>query len=204
MGNRILVVDDEKEIADVIELYLKNEGFEVEKFYTGKDALVSIEKAAPDMALLDVMLPDIDGFEVLQKIREKYNFPVIMLTAKTEYMDKINGLMLGADDYMAKPFNPLELIARVKAQMRRFTKYNTGGRAQEDVIDFGNMFLNRTTHECIYNEKHLTLTPIEFDILWLLCDNRGQVISLSGCLKKSGKKNIIKTATIRLWSTSVT
>ena len=154
MGNRILVVDDEKEIADVIELYLKNEGFEVEKFYTGKDALVSIEKAAPDMALLDVMLPDIDGFEVLQKIREKYNFPVIMLTAKTEYMDKINGLMLGADDYMAKPFNPLELIARVKAQMRRFTKYNTGGRAQEDVIDFGNMFLNRTTHECIYNEKH--------------------------------------------------
>ncbi len=175
MGNRILVVDDEKEIADVIELYLKNEGFEVEKFYTGKDALVSIEKAAPDMALLDVMLPDIDGFEVLQKIREKYNFPVIMLTAKTEYMDKINGLMIGADDYMAKPFNPLELIARVKAQMRRFTKYNTGGGAQEDVIDFGNMLLNRTTHECIYNEKHLTLTPIEFDILWLLCDNRGQV-----------------------------
>ena len=204
MGNRILVVDDEKEIADVIELYLKNEGFEVEKFYTGKDALISIEKAAPDMALLDVMLPDIDGFEVLQKIREKYNFPVIMLTAKTEYMDKINGLMLGADDYMAKPFNPLELIARVKAQMRRFTKYNTGGRAQEDVIDFGNMFLNRTTHECIYNEKHLTLTPIEFDILWLLCDNRGQASVLSGCLKKSGKKNIIKTATIRLWSTSVT
>ena len=141
MGNRILVVDDEKEIADVIELYLKNEGFEVEKFYTGKDALVSIEKAAPDMALLDVMLPDIDGFEVLQKIREKYNFPVIMLTAKTEYMDKINGLMLGADDYMAKPFNPLELIARVKAQMRRFTKYNTGGRAQEDVIDFGKTVL---------------------------------------------------------------
>ena len=95
MGNRILVVDDEKEIADVIELYLKNEGFEVEKFYTGKDAIASIEKAAPDMALLDVMLPDIDGFEILQKIREKYNFPVIMLTAKTEYMDKINGLMLG-------------------------------------------------------------------------------------------------------------
>ena len=149
MGNRILVVDDEKEIADVIDLYLKNEGFEVEKFYTGKDALVSIEKAAPDTALLDVMHPDIDGLEALQKIREKYNFPVIMLTAKTEYMDKINGLMLGADDYMAKPFNPLELIARVKAQMRRFTKYNTGGRAQEDVIDFGNMFLNRTSHECI-------------------------------------------------------
>ena len=202
MGNRILVVDDEKEIADVIELYLKNEGFEVEKFYTGKDALVSIEKAAPDMALLDVMLPDIDGFEVLQKIREKYNFPVIMLTAKTEYMDKINGLMLGADDYMAKPFNPLELIARVKAQMRRFTKYNTGGRAQEDVIDFGNMFLNRTTHECIYNEKHLTLLSLISSGCCVTTAGRSSV--LSGCLKKSGKKNIIKTATIRLWSTSVT
>lgn len=194
MGNRILVVDDEKEITDVIELYLKNEGFEVEKFYTGKDALVSIEKAAPDMALLDVMLPDIDGFEVLQKIREKYNFPVIMLTAKTEYMDKINGLMLGADDYMAKPFNPLELIARVKAQMRRFTKYNTGGRAQEDVIDFGNMFLNRTTHECIYNEKHLTLTPIEFDILWLLCDNRGQVISSERLFEEVWKEKYYKNS----------
>lgn len=159
MGNRILVVDDEKEIADVIELYLKNEGFEVEKFYTGKDALVSIEKAAPDMALLDVMLPDIDGFEVLQKIREKYNFPVIMLTAKTEYMDK-----------------------------------NTGGRAQEDVIDFGNMFLNRTTHECIYNEKHLTLTPIEFDILWLLCDNRGQVISSERLFEEVWKEKYYKNS----------
>ena len=194
MGNRILVVDDEKEIADVIELYLKNEGFEVEKFYTGKDAIASIEKAAPDMALLDVMLPDIDGFEILQKIREKYNFPVIMLTAKTEYMDKINGLMLGADDYMAKPFNPLELIARVKAQMRRFTKYNTGGRAQEDVIDFGNMLLNRTTHECIYNEKHLTLTPIEFDILWLLCENRGKVISSEELFHKVWKEECYKNS----------
>ena len=194
MGNRILVVDDEKEIADVIELYLKNENFEVVKFYTGKAALASIEKAAPDMALLDVMLPDIDGFEVLQKIREKYNFPVIMLTAKTEYMDKINGLMLGADDYMAKPFNPLELIARVKAQMRRFTKYNTGGRVQEDIIDFGNMFLNRSTHECIYNERELTLTPIEFDILWILCENRGQVISSESLFEQVWKEKYYKNS----------
>ena len=146
------------------------------------------------MALLDVMLPDIDGFEVLQKIREKYNFPVIMLTAKTEYMDKINGLMLGADDYMAKPFNPLELVARVKAQMRRFTKYNTGGRVQEDIIDFGNMFLNRSTHECIYNEKHLTLTPIEFDILWLLCENRGQVISSESLFEQVWKEKYYKNS----------
>ena len=194
MGSKILVVDDEREIADVIELYLKNENFEVEKCYTGQEALESIEKGAPDMALLDVILPDIDGLTILKKIREKYNFPVIMLTAKTEYMDKINGLMLGADDYIAKPFNPLELIARIKAQIRRFTKYNTGGRMQEDIIDFGGMFLNRGTHECIYNEKELTLTPIEFDILWLLCENRGQVISSERLFEQVWKEKYYKNS----------
>lgn len=194
MGSKILVVDDEREIADVIELYLKNENFDVEKCYTGADALASIEKEAPDMALLDVMLPDVDGLTILKKIREKYNFPVIMLTAKTEYMDKINGLMLGADDYIAKPFNPLELIARIKAQIRRFTKYNTGGRVQEDIIDFGGMFLNRSTHQCIYNERELTLTPIEFDILWLLCENRGQVISSERLFEQVWKEKYYKNS----------
>ena len=163
MGSKILIVDDEKEIADVVELYLKNENYQVVKCYNGKDALEAVEEEKPDMAILDVMLPDIDGF--------------MMLTAKTEYMDKINGLTLGADDYIAKPFNPLELIARVKAQLRRFTKYNEGSKPQEDIIDFGGLLLNRNTHECIYNERELTLTPIEFDILWILCENRGQVIS---------------------------
>lgn len=110
MGSRILIVDDEREIADVLELYLRNENYDVEKCYTGEDALRCIEENTPDMALLDVMLPDIDGFTILQKIREKYTFPVIMLTAKTEYMDKINGLTLGADDYIAKPFNPLDWL----------------------------------------------------------------------------------------------
>ena len=194
MSKKILVVDDEKLIVKGICFSLEQEGMEVDCAYDGEEALEYAKKCEYDLVLLDVMLPDIDGFEVLQKIREKYNFPVIMLTAKTEYMDKINGLMLGADDYMAKPFNPLELIARVKAQMRRFTKYNTGGRAQEDVIDFGNMFLNRTTHECIYNEKHLTLTPIEFDILWLLCDNRGQVISSERLFEEVWKEKYYKNS----------
>ena len=175
MGSKILIVDDEREIADVVELYLKNENYEVIKCYNGTDALKCVEENTPDMALLDVMLPDIDGLTILQKIRENYTFPVIMLTAKTEYMDKINGLTLGADDYIAKPFNPLELIARVKAQLRRSTKYNEGNKPQEDVIDFAGLLLNRSTHECIYNERELTLTPIEFDILWILCENRGQV-----------------------------
>lgn len=177
MPDKILVVDDEREIADVIGLYLKNENFDVVKCYNGKDALAAVEREKPSLAILDVMLPDIDGFTILQKIRETHTFPVIMLTAKTEYMDKINGLTLGADDYIEKPFNPLELIARVKAQLRRSTKYNEGGKPQEDIIDFGGLLMNRSTHECVFNERELTLTPIEFDILWILCENRGQVIS---------------------------
>ena len=177
MAERIVIVDDEKEIADVIELYLKNEGYEVFKFYNGMDTLACLEKQEVDLAILDVMLPDVDGFTILQKIREVHKFPVIMLTAKSEDNDKITGLTLGADDYIAKPFNPLELIARVKAQLRRFTQYNEERRPAENVIDFAGLVLNKDTHECIYNEKELVLTPIEFNILWILCENRGQVIS---------------------------
>ncbi|MGL6200231.1 MAG: VanR-ABDEGLN family response regulator transcription factor [Lachnospiraceae bacterium] len=173
----ILVVDDEKEIADVIELYLKNDQYDVLKFYTGEDALDCIEKKKIDLAVLDIMLPDVDGFTILKKIREKHTFPVIMLTAKTEYLDKIAGLTMGADDYIPKPFNPLELVARIKAQLRRSTQYNEGAKGPEDVIDFGGLVLNKTSHECVFNERPLTLTPIEFDILWLLCENRGKVIS---------------------------
>lgn len=173
----ILVVDDEKEIADVVELYLQNDQYDVYKFYTGEDALKCIKNTKIDLAILDIMLPDIDGFQILKKIRENYTFPVLMLTAKTGDMDKINGLTLGADDYIPKPFNPLELVARVKAQIRRSTQYNDGARADEAVIDFGGLVLNKSSHECVYNEVSLTLTPIEFDILWLLCENRGKVIS---------------------------
>ena len=194
MGSKILIVDDEREIADVVALYLQNENYDVVKAYNGKDALRLVEEEKPDMVLLDVMLPDIDGFTILQKIRENYTFPVIMLTAKTEYMDKITGLTLGADDYIAKPFNPLELVARVKAQLRRFTKYNEGSKTQEDLIDFGGLLLNRNTHECIYNEKELTLTPIEFDILWILCENRGQVISSEQLFEQVWKEKYYKNS----------
>ena len=180
----ILVVDDEKEIADVIELYLQNDQYDVYKFYTGEEALECINRIKIDLAILDIMLPDIDGFQILKQIREKYTFPVIMLTAKTEYMDKITGLTLGADDYIPKPFNPLELVARVKAQIRRSTQYNDGVKENGDVIDFGGLVLNKTSHECIYNEVPLTLTPIEFDVLWLLCENRGKVISSEELFEK--------------------
>ena len=160
----ILVVDDEKEIADVVELYLQNDQYKVFKFYNGQDALDCINNMKIDLAILDIMLPDIDGFQILKQIRQKYTFPVIMLTAKTEYMDKITGLTLGADDYIPKPFNPLELVARVKAQLRRYTQYNEGTKEEGDVLDFGGLLLNRTSHECVYNEVPLTLTPIEKQI----------------------------------------
>ena len=173
-----LVADDEKEIADLVELYLKNEGYDIRKFHDGLSAWQDIQENPPDLAILDVMMPGLDGFALCQKIREKYNFPVIMLTAKVEGMDKINGLSLGADDYVTKPFNPLEVVARVKAQLRRYTHYNQESQLDSrDVIDFSGLIINRKTHECTLDERTLELTPTEFDILWLLCENRGRVIS---------------------------
>ena len=183
MAVNILIVDDEQEIADLVEVYLKSEKFNVFKYYNGKDALVCIGKEKIDLAILDVMLPDMDGFSICRQIREKYNFPVLMLTAKDEETDKITGLTFGADDYITKPFRPLELIARVKAQLRRFTQYNHGESSQgessqkDHVIAFSGLVLDKATHECTLNEKKLSLTPTEFSILWFLCANRGRVIS---------------------------
>ena len=178
MDSNILIVDDEKEIADLVELYLINEGFVVHKFYTGKEALDCINTVKLDLAILDVMLPDIDGFSICRRIRENHNFPVIMLTAKEEEIDKITGLTLGADDYVTKPFQPLELVARVKAQLRRFTKYNSSELSHEkQLIEFSGLVLNKDTHECKLNEKLLALTPTEFSILWVLSSNRGRVVS---------------------------
>ena len=169
----IIVLDDEQEIADLLEVYLANEGYQVFKFYRAEGVLDCIQENEISLAILDVMLPDIDGFTILRKIREKYTFPVIMLTAKTEYRDKITGLTMGADDYIPKPFNPLELVARVKAQMRRYTQYNDGKKSDsENIIDFAGILLNKEPHECIYNEQSLPLTPTEFEILWILCENR--------------------------------
>ncbi len=178
MSINILVVDDEQSIANLIEVYLENEGFTVYKFYNGQDALRCVESKQLELAILDVMLPDIDGFALCQKIRENHNFPIIMLTAKEEEIDKITGLTLGADDYMTKPFRPLELVARVKAQLRRFIKYNSiESLHEENQIEFSGLVLNKDTHECTLNERPLALTPKEFSILWVLCSNRGRVVS---------------------------
>ena len=139
----ILVVDDEKEIADLVELYLANEGYTVYKFYDSGEALACIGETPLDLAVLDVMLPDLDGFQLCQKIRETHPFPIIMLTAKGEGMDKITGLSLGADDYMTKPFQPLELVARVKAQLRRYKQYNTGAEQSDGVLIISGLVLDR-------------------------------------------------------------
>ena len=179
MEANILVVDDEPEIADLVEVYLKSEGCTVFKCLTGTQALECVRTQRLDLAILDVMLPDISGFTLCGEIRKEHHFPVLMLTAKVDDMDKITGLTIGADDYITKPFNPLELVARVKAQLRRYTRYNEAERAAApgDVIDFNGLVINRGTHECWLYDKPLSLTPIEFDILWMLCENRGQVIS---------------------------
>ena len=179
MNEKILVVDDEKEIADLLDVYLKNDGYTVYKFYNGTDALACLKKTLPDLAILDVMLPDIDGFHICQKIRESYYFPVIMLTAKIADTDKIMGLTIGADDYITKPFNPLEVVARVKTQLRRYTRYNQGGQPGGEVQehDFRGLQISRATHKCVLFGEELPLTPLEFSILWHLCQHRGQVVS---------------------------
>ncbi len=180
MNEKILVVDDEKEIADLIEVYLKNDGYTVYKFYNGIDALQCVERTCLDIAVLDVMLPDIDGFKILQKIREKHFYPVIMLTAKIEDMDKIMGLTLGADDYMTKPFNPLEVVARVKTQLRRYKSYNHLEHSGQETIaeyDIRGLVINKDTHFCTLYGKPITLTPLEFSIFWYLCENKGRVVS---------------------------
>ena len=179
MPEKILIVDDEREIADLVELYLKNENYAVHKFYSARDAIACIESTELDLAILDVMLPGASGFDICQKIRESRNYPVIMLTAKIEETDKINGLTLGADDYITKPFRPLELVARVKAQLRRYKRYNPGMATvpEPDELEHGGLSLNVKTHQCLLLDKPLTLTPTEFSILRILLENNGQVVS---------------------------
>ena len=178
MSADILIVDDETAIADLVEVYLKNEGYTVHKFYNAAGALACVERERLDLAILDVMLPDMDGFTLCQKIREHHLFPILMLTAKVEDMDKITGLTLGADDYITKPFNPLELVARVKTQLRRYTRYNPAGAAAGGVeeYDIRGLQICRASHKCLLFGEELALTPLEFSILWYLCSRQGQVV----------------------------
>ena len=176
-----MIVDDEKEIADLVELYLQNEGYATCKFYNGEQALACVKEEALDLAILDVMLPDIDGFALLREIREEHFFPIIMLTARVQERDKIDGLTLGADDYVTKPFHPVELVARVRTQLRRYKQYNrrdSGIQLGEPVeYNVKGLHIVKASHHCTWTEEELSLTPMEFKILWYLCEHQGRVVS---------------------------
>lgn len=181
LQEKIMIVDDEAAIADLVEVYLKNEGYDVFKFYSATKALECVRQEELSLAILDVMMPDMDGFTLCRHIREEHFYPIIMLTAKVEDMDKITGLTMGADDYITKPFNPLELVARVKTQLRRYTRYNNSTgvveNKQTEEYDIRSLHIEKESHLCTFNGKELSLTPIEFSILWYLCERRGKVVS---------------------------
>lgn len=189
----ILVVDDEKEIRDLIGIYLANEGYKVLKAGNGLEALNCLEKQEVDLIILDIMMPNMDGMEACIKIREDKNMPIIMLSAKSEDMDKIMGLTTGADDYVTKPFNPLELLARVKSQLRRYKKLNVVPEKQEGVIEIDDMVINTDTHEVRVGDKEIKLTPREFEILFLLARNKGIVFSIEKIYESVWKEDFFES-----------
>ena len=176
---KILVVDDEKEIADLIEIYLVSDGYKVYKAYNAADGLDILAKEDIKLVLLDIMMPGMDGLAMCRKIRETSNIPIIILSAKSTDLDKILGLGTGADDYVTKPFNPLELTARVKSQLRRFTQLNPGSDKgkPETEIQIRGLVINKENHKVVVYGEEVKLTPIEFDILDLLASNPGRVFS---------------------------
>lgn len=194
MKETILVVDDEKEIRNLIGIYLENEGFRVLKAENGLEAVKIVESEEVQLILLDIMMPKMDGIETCMKIRKNKNMPIIMLSAKGEDMDKILGLTTGADDYIAKPFNPLELIARVKSQIRRYIKLNNKVNAKnEEIIEIDDLIINVATHEVKIGEKLISLTPTEFDILELLGKNRGMIFNTEKIYKSIWKEELYES-----------
>ncbi|WP_024614798.1 response regulator transcription factor [Clostridium sp. Ade.TY] len=176
---RILIVDDEKEIRDLVEIYLKGEGYETLKAQDGEEALYLLRENDIDLVILDVMMPKLNGIETCLKIREESEMPIIMLSAKSEDIDKILGLNMGADDYLSKPFNTLELIARVKSQLRRYKKFNNKPKEDSELtIVIDDLCIKLDTHEVFLGENSIRFTPTEFDILVLLAKNRGKVFSM--------------------------
>ncbi|WP_152391959.1 response regulator transcription factor [Paenibacillus guangzhouensis] len=174
----ILLVDDEKEIIKLIEIYLKNEGYVLYKAANGLEALDVLRSNPVDLIILDVMMPKMDGIEACMKIREENNTPIIMLSAKSQDIDKISGLSIGADDYVTKPFNPLELVARVKSQIRRYKLLNYRSKPAENEIIIDDLVINTATHTVTVDDQEVKLTPREFDILKLLAFNQGIVLSM--------------------------
>lgn len=173
LSRTILVVDDDKEIAELIEVYLRNEGFTVHKALDGVQALRFLEKNQVELIVLDVMMPNMDGLEFCKLVRKGNHVPILMVSAKVQDMDKIIGLMSGADDYMSKPFNPLELTARVKALLRRVSYQQPP--SENELIEINSLKIDKHSHRVTANGREIKLTAIEFEILYLLAKNRGRV-----------------------------
>lgn len=181
----ILVCDDDKEIVDAIDIYLTGEGFHILKAYDGYDALKILETEHADLMIIDVMMPGLDGIRTTLKVRETSSIPIIILSAKSEDSDKILGLNIGADDYLSKPFNPLELVARVKSQLRRYTQLgNLNQSSNENIYKCGGLTINDDTKEVFVDDEPIKLTPIEYNILLLLTKNAGKVFSIDEIYKQ--------------------
>jgi two-component system, OmpR family, response regulator VanR len=190
----VLIVDDEKEIRDLVDIYIRNEGYNTLKAENGIDALKLLQSNQVHLIILDIMMPKMDGIEACLKIRADNNVPIIMLSAKSEDMDKILGLTTGADDYLTKPFNPLELVARVKSQLRRYIKLNKDSSSKkEGLIEIDDLIINIDTHEVKVEGKDVKLTPREFDILELLARNRGFVFSIEKIYELVWKEDFIQS-----------
>ena len=191
----ILIVDDEKEIRDLVDIYLKGDGYNTIQACDGVEAINLLEENDVDLIILDVMMPNLNGIEACLKIREMREMPIIMLSAKSEDIDKILGLNMGADDYLTKPFNPLELVARVKSQLRRFHKFSkkidTASEENNNEIQIDDLVVNLETHEVILGDNLLKLTPIEFDILALLAQSRGKVFSIENIYESVWKQEFM-------------
>ena len=175
----ILVCDDDKEIVDAIEIYLTQEGYNIIKAYDGQQAVELLEKEDIQLLVIDVMMPRLDGIRATLKIREKSSIPIIILSAKSEDVDKILGLNIGADDYVTKPFNPLELVARVKSQVRRYTKLGNIAEQSQNVFTIGGLEVNDDLKQVMVDGDEVKLTPIEYNILLLLIKNPGRVFSIN-------------------------
>ena len=184
----ILVVDDDKEIVESIDIYLKNEGYKIYKAYNGLDALDIIANEKIHLILMDIMMPKLDGIKATIKIREEKNIPIILISAKSEDTDKILGLNIGADDYITKPFNLLELVARVKSSLRRYVNLGTYKNEDKEVIKSGELSMNLLTKEVLVEGENVKLTPIEFNILRLLLSNKGIVFSIDEIYEKVWKE----------------
>lgn len=177
--NRILVCDDDKEIVDAIEIYLSQEGYEILKAYDGIQAVELLQKEEVQLLIIDIMMPRLDGLRATLKIRENSSVPIIILSAKSEDADKILGLNIGADDYVTKPFNPLELVARVKSQLRRYTKLGNAAETSQEIYQTGGLIMNDDLKEVTVDGEPVKLTPIEYNILLLLVKNQGKVFSIN-------------------------